>query len=236
MLRPSVHMLPGTGWCGAGPPPLPTACWWLTYPVARTGVCCRQRDCMYVSSQPASTSPGISRVRVICCVGSHCSAGSRPGISKEMVSLRSSWFQSLQRFYSLICGSRMSSCILLRFVAKWLRFCLFSLFLVVVTSLWSGWPGSLQIFSVWIRTLNVLWSSRDSRSAVFSISLMGVVFMAQRIAHSATFWTSSTLLLLAFEAVAQEVCGIPYDGTDCSCVDPWHDVCMSPTSFPSQFL
>ena len=31
-------MLPGTGWCGAGLPPFPTACWWLTHPAAITGV------------------------------------------------------------------------------------------------------------------------------------------------------------------------------------------------------
>ena len=37
VLRPSVHMLPGTGWCGAGLPPFPTACWWLTHPAAITG-------------------------------------------------------------------------------------------------------------------------------------------------------------------------------------------------------
>ena len=38
VLRPSVHMLPGIGWCGAGLPPFPTACWWLTHPAAITGV------------------------------------------------------------------------------------------------------------------------------------------------------------------------------------------------------
>ena len=38
VLRPSVHMLPGTGWCGAGLPPFPTACWWLTHPAATIGV------------------------------------------------------------------------------------------------------------------------------------------------------------------------------------------------------
>ena len=38
VLRPSVHMLPGTGWCGAGLPPFPTACWWLAHPAAITGV------------------------------------------------------------------------------------------------------------------------------------------------------------------------------------------------------
>ena len=38
VLRPSVHMLPGTGWCGAGLPPFTTACWWLTHPVAITSV------------------------------------------------------------------------------------------------------------------------------------------------------------------------------------------------------
>ena len=31
-------MLPGTGWCGAGFPPFPTACWWMTHPAAINGV------------------------------------------------------------------------------------------------------------------------------------------------------------------------------------------------------
>ena len=38
MFRPSVHMLPGIGWCGAGLPPFPTDCWLLTCPAAITGV------------------------------------------------------------------------------------------------------------------------------------------------------------------------------------------------------
>ena len=38
VLKPSVHMLPGTGWCGSGLLLFPTACWWLTHPVAITGV------------------------------------------------------------------------------------------------------------------------------------------------------------------------------------------------------
>ena len=38
-----------------------------------------------------------------------------------------------------------------------------------------------------------------------SISLTGVVFMAPTMAHSATFLILSSLLLLAFEALAQEV-------------------------------
>ena len=38
VLRPSVQTLPGIGWCGAGLPPFPTACWWLTPPSAITGV------------------------------------------------------------------------------------------------------------------------------------------------------------------------------------------------------
>ena len=38
VLRPSVHMLPGIGWCGARLPPFPTACWWLAHPAAVTGV------------------------------------------------------------------------------------------------------------------------------------------------------------------------------------------------------
>ena len=36
--RPSVHMLPGTGWCGAGLPRFLTAWWWLAHPAAITGV------------------------------------------------------------------------------------------------------------------------------------------------------------------------------------------------------
>ena len=38
VLRPSAHMLPGIGWCGAGLLPFPTACWWLTHPAAIPGV------------------------------------------------------------------------------------------------------------------------------------------------------------------------------------------------------
>ena len=38
VLRPSVHMLPGTRWCGTGLLPFPTVCWWLTHPAAVTGV------------------------------------------------------------------------------------------------------------------------------------------------------------------------------------------------------
>ena len=38
VLRPAVHKLPGIGWCGAGLPPFPTACLWLTHPAAITGV------------------------------------------------------------------------------------------------------------------------------------------------------------------------------------------------------
>ena len=32
VLRPSVHILPGIVWCGAGLPPFPAACWWLAHP------------------------------------------------------------------------------------------------------------------------------------------------------------------------------------------------------------
>ena len=37
VLRPSVHILPGIGRCGAGLQPFPIA-WWLTHPAAITGV------------------------------------------------------------------------------------------------------------------------------------------------------------------------------------------------------
>ena len=82
--------------------------------------------------------------------------------------------------------------------------CFFNLSLVGAASL-EWMTNQSPIFSVWVRTLNVLRISRGSRSALFSISLMGVVFMAPAKARSATFWTLSSLLLLAFEAVAQEV-------------------------------
>ena len=156
--------------------------------------------CRYLSSS-------ISSVRAIYCVGICYSAGSRPGTSRKIVALRSSWFQSqLQRkFSSLIRGSRMFSCVLLRSLSKWFRLCLFSLFLVGAVSLWSRWPGSLLIFFVWVQTLNVLWSSRGSRSVLFSFSMVGVVFMAPTMACNGTFWTLSSLLLLALEVVAQEV-------------------------------
>ena len=44
VLRRSEHRLPGIGWCGAGPLPFLTACWWLTHPAAITGVCFRQME------------------------------------------------------------------------------------------------------------------------------------------------------------------------------------------------
>ena len=81
----------------------------------------------------------------------------------------------------------MSSCLLLRSLAKWSRLCLFSLCLVGTASLlWNRWPGSLRTFSVWVRTSCVLQSSGISRSALFSISSMGVVFMAPTMARSVT--------------------------------------------------
>ena len=104
---------------------------------------CVQSACGYFSSS-------VSRVMAICCVSTCCSTGSRPGTFKKIVALRSSWFHSLpqRKFRSLICGSRLSSCVLLRSLAKWLRLCLFNLFLVgAATFLWSGWPGCLRIFS-----------------------------------------------------------------------------------------
>ena len=93
---------------------------------------CVQSACGYFSSS-------ISRVRTICCVGICCSAGSRPGTSRKMVALRSSWFQSLlqRRFSSLFYGSRLPLCVLLRSLAKWLRLCLFSLF-------WLEQPGCCE--------------------------------------------------------------------------------------------
>ena len=59
-----------------------------------------------------------------------------------------------------------------------------------------GWSSQLFVermtrksldIPIWVKTLNVLRSSRGSRSALFSISLMGVVFMAPTMALSATF-------------------------------------------------
>ena len=59
-------MLPGTGWCGAGLPPFPTACWWLTHPAAITGVSVSARwdspggcggPSVAVSSNPTRSGP-----------------------------------------------------------------------------------------------------------------------------------------------------------------------------------
>ena len=43
-----------------------------------------------------------------------------------------------------------------------------------------------------------------SRSALFSISLTGVNFVAPTIVRSAICWTLSSLLLLAFEAMVKD--------------------------------
>ena len=121
-------------------------------------------------------------------------------------------------------------------MAKWLRLCLYSLFLVGAASfLCSGSQGSLRIFSVSVKTINVLRSSRGSRSALFSTSLMGVVLMARTMALSATFWTLSSLLLLAFEVIAQEAV-ILHNGMDCSCVDPSQDFCVSSQVVPASYF
>ena len=55
------------------------------------------------------------------------------------------------------------------------------------------------------KNFNIKHSSMGFRSAFFFISLMGVVFMASTMACSTTFWTLSSLLLLEFEAMIQEV-------------------------------
>ena len=160
-----------------------------------------------VPSDGGYFSSSISRVRAICCVAICCSPGSRSGTSRETVALRSSWFQSLlQSFSLLICESRNSSCVLLGCLAKWLRPCFFYRFLVGAASLlWSRWPGSLRTFSTWVRISNIVNSFKGSRSVFISISSTGVVFMASTMACSTAFWTLFSLLLLAFEAVAQEV-------------------------------
>ena len=87
--------------------------------------------------------------------------------------------------------------------------------------------GSLRIFSIWVRTLNVLRSSKGSGSALFSISLICVVFIAPTMARS-TFWTLSSLL-------GPGGCGILHNGTDCSCIDPSQDVCVSSLGCARQF-
>ena len=81
-----------------------------------------------------------------------------------------------------------------------------SLFFVRLCSfVFSGWDGSLLAFSACVRALHSRLDSKGSMSAVFSISLTGVVFMAPRMILSPAFWTLSSLLLLVFDAVVHEV-------------------------------
>ena len=85
----------------------------------------------------------------------------------------------------------------------WLRLCRFSLFLVRLFNFVCN--GSLLTFSANTRVLNSFPASSGSRSAVFSISVIGVVIMASGMVLSPVFWTLSSLPLLVLDAVIYEV-------------------------------
>ena len=113
----------------------------------------------------------------------------------------------------------MSPCVFLRCLAKWLRLCLFSTFLVGAASLlWSGWPRSFRIFSVWVRTLNVL------RSYLFH--LLDKRFYCTNNGSQCNSLHFVQLALVSFWSGDPGGCGISHDETDCSCVDPSQDVCV----------
>ena len=107
---------------------------------------------MYVQSAYWCFSSSISRV--ICCVGICCSAGSKPGTSRKMVAPRSSWFVStteevyldlwIQNIFKSSPEVPTQKAEAPFFQHFWLEQPAF---------LWSGWPGSLQIFSLCARTL-----------------------------------------------------------------------------------
>ena len=105
---------------------------------------------VYISVQTACQyfSSSISRVRAVCCDGICCSTGSKPKYLQEAGGFEIFLVPvcTKKEVSSLICGSRMYSCVLLRSLAKWLRLCLYNLFLVgAAIFLWSRWPGSLDL-------------------------------------------------------------------------------------------
>ena len=86
--------------------------------------------------------------------------------------------------FSHRCASvvRMSACSFCCSFTRWFRLFLFSLFFVRSLSFWCrGWSGILFIFSAWMRSLACLLLPSGSTPAAFSISAMGVVFVAPRI-------------------------------------------------------
>ena len=80
VLRPSVHMLPGIGWCGAGLPPFPTACWWLTHCATITDVSVAARW----DSPGGCGGPSVlllcNRLEYLCLLHGHDSTRGKLGV------------------------------------------------------------------------------------------------------------------------------------------------------------
>ena len=80
VLRPSVHMLPGIGWCGAGLQPFPTACWWLTHPCGHNWCLCfcqmgqswRMRWTVCFASLQSQSAESMMPIRFRCAGRAHC--------------------------------------------------------------------------------------------------------------------------------------------------------------------
>ena len=98
----------------------------------------------------------------------------------------------------------MSDCFLCCSFKTWLRFVVFSLFLV---SYWrrlcSVWSGVLFTFSPCVRSLAFLRESRGSTPAVFCMVAMGLLFIAPSVVLRPILCTCSSLFVWVLATVAQ---------------------------------
>ena len=101
-------------------------------------------------------------------------------------------------------GAWMSDCFLCCSFKTWLRFVVFSLFLV---SYWrrlcSVWSGVLFTFSPCVRSLAFLRESRGSTPAVFCMVAMGLLFIAPSVVLRPILCTCSSLFVWVLATVAQ---------------------------------
>ena len=117
--------------------------------------------------------------------------------------------------FSHRCASvvRMSACSFCCSFVRWFKLLLFSLFFVGYLSFWCrGYSGTLFVFSAWMGSLAYFLLSSASAPEVFSISAVGVVFVAPKIVLKPMFWTLSSLLVCVSVAVAQALAPYSRDG------------------------
>ena len=99
-----------------------------------------------------------------------------------------------------------------------------------------GWSGTLFIFSAWTRSLACLLPLSSSTPVVFSISAMGVVFMAPRIVLKPMFWTLSSLLMCVLAAVAQALAPYSGDGRTAPMWTVFRILELAPRCVPDNFF